>query len=329
MEYANLGSSGIEVSRICLGTVFRSEGDEPSCRAIIARALDNGCNFIDCANAYRDGLSEQFVGRAIRGRRGQVVLATKVGAATGEESGGLSRVAIKRQVEASLTRLATDYIDLYSCHFPDPQVQLEETLYALDDLVRQGKVRYIGCSNFPKSVLAESLAISQRAQLASFVSNQIMYNLLSRQAEDDDIPFAADYGVSITAFAPTAIGLLSGQCRYGHPPPRGSPWDRGPYNFRAVMTRQVDRVVETLIEIGRERGKTPIQTALAWCLANSQITSVIVGADSPGHVDEDFGAVGWQLTKDERARLDAASARLHTVIPKDAPKGFQPAEPWA
>jgi aryl-alcohol dehydrogenase-like predicted oxidoreductase len=328
MEYANLGNTGIKVSRICLGTVFRSDGDEWACRAVIARALDLGCNFIDCANVYRDGLSEQFVGRAIRGRRHDVVLATKVGAVTGERAGGLSRAAIIRQVEASLARLGTDYIDLYSCHFPDPLVKIEETVRALDELVGQGKVRHIGCSNFAVSLLSEALAISERDHLASFVSNQVMYNLLSRQAEDDVIPFAAGHGVSITAFAPTMIGLLSGHCRYGQAPPPGSPWDRGPYNYRAVMSRHVDSVIAALIEIAGYRGKTPIQVALAWCLENSQITSVIVGADKPEHIDEDFGAAGWHLTDAERDHLNRVSAGMRIAIPKDAPDGFQPAEPW-
>jgi aryl-alcohol dehydrogenase-like predicted oxidoreductase len=196
-------------------------------------------------------------------------------------------------------------------------------LRAMDDLVRQGKVRYPGCSNFPAWQLCESLWISDRAGLAEFVCDQVPYNLLDRRIEDELIPFCRHKRISITAFAPTMIGLLSGQCRYGQPPPAGSPWEKGPYNYRAAMTREVDQVVQSLIDIAKERGKTPMQVAMAWCLTRPEITSVIIGADAIEHVEEDFGAVGWEFTKEERARLDSVSEGMRMAVRKDAPEGYK------
>lgn len=326
MEYAKLGATGVEVSRICLGTVFRAEPDEQNCCAVIAKAIDLGCNFLDCANVYRNGLSEDFVGKAIKGMRQQLVITTKVGAlaTSGSHSAGLSRCALMREAEASLLRLKTDYIDLYLCHFPDPGTPLEETLRAMDDLVRQGKIRYPGCSNFPAWQLCESLWISDRAGLISFACNQALYNLLDRRIEDELMPFCAYKNVALTVYASTAIGLLSGHCRYGHPPPARSPWDSGPYNYRAAMTRRTDEVVQTLIDIARKRSKTPIQVAIAWCLSRPQVTSVIVGADTMAHVEEDFGAAGWQLAEGEMAQLEEVSAGMRMVLRKDAPEGYIP-----
>jgi aryl-alcohol dehydrogenase-like predicted oxidoreductase len=331
MDYAALGRTGLKVSRLCLGTAFRSERDKPACVEVIRRAVDLGCNFIDCANAYREGLSEEIVGEAVRGDRDSLVIASKVGAAVeaGINGGGLSRKAIMREAEASLRRLRTGYIDLYLCHFPDPGTPLEETLRAMDDLVRQGKIRYTGCCNFPAWQLCESLWISDRANLASFVCDQVAYNLLDRRAEEELLTFCRHKNVSVTAFAPTAIGLLSGQCRRGQPPPPGSPWDRGPYNYRAAMTAQTDRVIQELLDIARERGKTPMQVALAWCLTRPEVTSVIIGADTVEHVDEDFGAARWKLSDEERARLDRLTEGMRMSIRKDAPDGYRPGEPWS
>jgi aryl-alcohol dehydrogenase-like predicted oxidoreductase len=330
MEYVTLGSTGIKVSRICLGTVFRSEGDEPSCLRVIDKAIDLGCNFIDCANAYRDGFSEQVIGKAIHGRRDRLIITTKVGAPTGPEiqSGGLSRTTIRRAVEASLIRLKTDYIDLYLCHFPDPDTPLEETLGTLDELVRQGKIRYPGCSNFPAWQVCESLWISDRLNLAKLACNQVAYSLLDRRIEEELIPFCAHTKVGITAYAATVIGLLSGRYRYGQAPPPGSPWALGPYNYRAIMTRETERVIRAVAATAKQREKSPVQVALAWCLARPQIASVIVGADTTEHVEEDFGAVGWMLSAGEVTYLDSVSRGMRIAVCKDALNGYDPEEPW-
>lgn len=330
MEYSRLGPTGIRVSRICLGTAFRSEPDEPVCIAAIHQAAELGCNFLDCANVYRDGLSEEIVGKAIRGRRDRFVVTTKVGAPTweGVNSGGLSRKTILRDAEASLRRLGTDYIDLYLCHFPDPASPLEETVRAMDDLVRSGKVLYPGCSNFPAWQLSEALAISDRGGLAPYVCNQVLYNLLDRRIEDELVPFCAHRPFAITVFASTAIGLLSGRFRYGQAPPPRTSWARGPYNYRAAMTRRTDRIVQALIEVGDNHGKTPTEVAMAWCLSRPQITSVIIGADTPERVAEDFGASGWRLAGDELERLNTLSAGMRMVVRKDAPEGYREGEPW-
>jgi aryl-alcohol dehydrogenase-like predicted oxidoreductase len=256
MDYVQLGFTGIRVSRISLGTVFRSEPDEAKSVATVHRAADLGCNFLDCANIYRDGLSERIVGKAIKGRRDQFVVTTKVGSPTAPDINGegLSRKNIFREVEASLSRLDTDYIDLYLCHFPDPRTPIEETVQAMDDLVRQGKIRYPGCSNFAAWQLSEALGFSTREHLYPFACNQVLYNMLDRHIEDELIPYVRRCRVAITVFAATAIGLLSGRYRYGQPPPPGSSWARGPYNYRVAMTRKVDRVIQAVIEIAQERG---------------------------------------------------------------------------
>lgn len=327
MEYANLGTTGVKVSRICLGTVFRSQCDETMGMRAIEEAASLGCNYLDCANVYRNGLSEQIVGKAIRGRRDQFVVSTKVGAeinggpATG---GGLTRSSIISAVEASLQRLGTDFIDTYLCHFPDPKTPIEETLGAMGDLVRQGKVRYPGCSNFESWRLCEALAVSENQGLPSFVCNQVGYSLLDRRIEDEVVPFCQRRKVAVTVYATTAIGLLSGRYRYGEPPPPGTSWQRGPYNYRKAMTRRTDQVVQAVIDIADQRGKTPTQVVMAWCLANPGVTSIIIGADTPQRVRENWGAAGWDLSAEERARLDNVSEGQRLVVHKDCPEGYQP-----
>ena len=325
MEYVRLGNSALTVSRICLGTVFRSELDEQTCIAAIHEAAELGCNYLDCANVYRDGFSEQIVGRAVRGRRDKFVISTKVGAPMPDvpHSGGLSRREIVRAAEASLQRLDTDYLDTYLCHFPDPATPLEETFGALDDLVRQGKVRHVGVSRFEGWRLCETLAICRRDNLAAPICHQLCYSLLDRRIEDEVVPYCRERGIGITVFATTAIGLLAGRCRYGQPPPQGTSWHRGPYNYRAAMTPQIGQVIQTVLEIAAAHEKTPSQVAMAWCLAQPGITSVITGADTPQRVRENCGAGGWQLSAADLDRLDRMTEGQRMVIRKDCPEGYQ------
>ena len=293
-------------------------------------AATEGCNFLDTANVYKEGWSEGVVGRFLKGRRDQFILTTKVGATLQGggpgTSGVLRRARIVQSIEESLARLSTEYIDLYLCHFPDNATPLDETLGAMDELVRQGKVRFPGCSNFESWRLCESLQISEQKGLSSFVCDEVCYSLLDRRMEDELLPFAQRRRVSVTVFAVTAIGLLSGRCRYGQPPPEGTSWHRGPYNFHKAMTPRTGRVIDTVVDIAERRGKTPTQVAMAWCLQVPGITSVIIGADTPQRIEENFGAIGWTLSDEERKRLDEVTEGQRLMIHKDAPQGYQPAE---
>ena len=233
MEYRKLGHTGGKVSEICLGTAFRAQDDEQRCIEVIDRAIDLGCNFIDSA-FYGEGRSETVVGKAIRDKRHEVVLCTKIFGTRYQDpnNGGLTRLNLMRGVEDSLTRLQTDHIDLYLLHSFDTGTPLEETLGALDDMVRTGKVRYIGCSNFRAWKIVEALWQSDRRNLARFVCIQNQYNLLNRwEIEPDLMPLCHEHGLGIMTYSPLAIGLLTGQFRRGQaPPPRQSPLEprRGP-----------------------------------------------------------------------------------------------------
>ena len=311
MEYRNMGKSGVKVSPICLGTGFRAGAEEDDCIRVVERALDLGCNFVDTANSYGQGRSERILAKALRGKRDDVVLTSKVCSpvGTGPNDNGLSRYHIMREVERSLSRLETDRLDIYLLHLFDPVTPLDETLRAMDDLVRQGKVRYIACSNFSAWQICDSLWTSDRHNLASFVCTQSQYNLLYRwDIETELMPVCNRHGLGIMTYSPLAIGLLTGIYRRGQKPPPDSPWGKRHYNFEAAMTEQTDGIVQKLVEIGQERGKTPAQVAIAWILDHEEITSVIIGPDLPEHVDENFGALGWQLSKEERAALDELSA---------------------
>lgn len=325
MEYTRLGSSDLRVSRICLGTVFRSEPDEAACLSVVQEAADQGVNFLDCANIYRAGYSEKIVGKALQGRRAQFIVTTKVGSETSDNPPckGLTSDAIMRAVEASLRRLQTDYIDLYLCHIPDPQTPIEETLCAMDSLVRQGKVRYAGCSNFEGWRLCEALMASDLKELVSFVCHQLEFNLLDRRMEDEVIPFCRGREIGITVFAPTAIGLLTGRFRHGRPPPPDTSWFRGPYNYRAAMTSRTGKVIDTVVDIANRNHKTPAQVAMAWCLSRPGVSCVITGADTPERVRENCGAIGWDLDENALQRLDSASQGSRMVIRKDCPEGYQ------
>ena len=323
MRFTQLGRSDLKVSSVCLGTVFRSELDEDACIAAIRAAEEMGCNYLDCANAYRDGFSEQVVGKAIRGRRDRFVISTKAGAPMPGEpaTGGLSRVAIMSAIEHSLRRLGVDHVDCYLCHFPDERTPLDETLRALDDLVRQGKIRYPGCSRFESWRLCESLNLCATHGLAPLVCNQLGYSVLDRRIEQELLPYCARRGVAVTVFAATAIGLLSGRYRHGRPPPEGTSWHRGPYNFGAAMTPKAGDVIEAVLAIARERRATPTQVAMAWCLGHGA-ASVIIGADTAERVHENLLAGDLVLSGDEMARLDEVSEGHWLVVRKDCPDGW-------
>lgn len=314
MEYRRLGDAGVQVSRICLGTAnFGGGVDEAESIRLIHYALDQGINFVDTANTYTGGQSEEIVGKALKDRRNSVVLATKVRGRIGEgpNQAGLSRYHIMQQIDGSLRRLQTDHIDLYQVHSFDPDTPLEETLQALNDLVQQGKVRYIGCSNFAAWQLLHSLWISDVDRLASFVSVQPLYNLLDRGIERELLPACKKFGIGVVAYSPLAGGVLSGKYRLGAPPPGGSrsldfPNARptNPGFFPQINERNVT-IAEQVERIAKESGHTATQLALAWVLANPMITSAILGARNVEQFQQNEPAFDWHLSSQEMEQLNA------------------------
>ena len=318
MHYRPLGNTGVKVSELCLGTAFRGQDDEQTCIRVIDRALDLGCNFIDSA-FYGQGRSETVVGKAIKDKREAVFLCTKIFGTRypAPNNSGLTRLNLIRGVEDSLTRLQTDHIDLYLLHSFDPNTPLEETLRALDDMVRSGKIRYIGCSNFSAWKIIEALWQSDKRNLARFVCIQNQYNLLKRwEIEPDLMPLCREHGIGIMTYSPLAIGLLTGKFRRGQtPPPGNTPWNKEEghgfsahkYDLETAMTERVDQIVQTLVDVGTRHERTPAQVAIAWILDHPEITAPILGADLPEQVDEAFEVVQWRLPADERQILDQVS----------------------
>ncbi len=309
MAYTTIGSTGVEVSRVCLGTCFRSGLTTAGCRTVIDEAVEQGINFIDCANMYHGGAAEAAVGEAIRGRRDKFVITSKVGADrnAARRREGLATATINRGIEATLSRLGTDYIDFYLCHLPDAETPIAETLGAMDELVRQGKVRYTGCSNFDAEQLDEALAFSKQKQCTAFVCHQVCYNLLDRRLDDEVIPLCTQQRIAVTTYGPTAKGLLTGRYRYGEPPPPGTMWDRMSDSFSEVMTPHAGAIIDTVVEIARQRDRTPAQVAMAWCLAQPGIAAVITGADTVERVRENSGAAGWAIDAEAMASLEEVS----------------------
>jgi len=323
MEYRRLGKSGIRVSEIGLGGVdFGGRLSERESISVITHALDLGVNFIDTADVYSEGRSEECVGKAVKGRRSEVIIATKFGMPTGghpNEYGG-SRSHIMQAIDSSLKRLGTDYIDLYYIHWPDPETPIEETLRTLDDLVRAGKVRYIGCSNFAAWQLCEALWTSRVNNLESFVVVQTRYNLLDRSIESGLVPCCQAYGISVIPWGPLAEGFLTGKYQRGKPAPAstrlGSPrpappplpaparLSAGPPAFTPIFTDANFDKLEKLQKFSAESDHSIGELAIAWLLAHSWLSSVIAGATNPVQVSANVAATSWKLTAQEIAQLD-------------------------
>ncbi len=319
MEYRQLGYTGLRVSALALGTmtfggrdkfamVGETEVDEA--RRIVDRSLDAGINFIDTADVYSAGRSEEIVGEVIKGRRDEIVLATKARFAMGDgqNDAGLSRRYLLRACEASLRRLQTDYIDLYQVHQRDGLTPMDETLDALDTLVHQGKVRYIGCSNHSAWHLMKALGISERRGLQRYVTQQIYYSLLNREAEYELVPLSIDQQLGILIWSPLAGGLLSGKYRRNKERPEGA---RQTTSWGEPPVYDEDRmydIIETLVEVASARGTSPAQTALAYLLGRPAVTSVIIGARNEQQLIDNLGSTEWTLDVTERARLDDVSA---------------------
>lgn len=321
MRYQRLGRTGLKVSEVSLGTMAfgRWIGESESAEVLDA-ALDVGINLIDTADVYGRGMdlnnplltgeSEEILGRLLQGKRDQVVLATKVNGRVGNgvNDAGLSRYHIIRAVENSLRRLRTDHIDLYQVHRFDPNTPLEETLRALDDLVRQGKVRYIGASNFAAWQLAKAHGVSERLQLHRFESIQPEYSIITRHIEQELLPFAASESVGVIVYSPLGRGLLTGKYRQGEAPPLGSRGAAGEQRLLTLLEQERHyQIVEGLKPLAADRGWTLPQLALAWVLSNPVVTSAILGASRPEHVTESLRFIDERLSPEEVQEIDRIS----------------------
>ena len=308
MEYRYLGRSGLKVSPLWLGTWnFGDPTPETEAVRMIHRALDAGINCIDTADSYAAGESERILGRALAGGlRDKVILATKFHFPVSEDPNdrGNSRRHILQAVEASLRRLGTDWIDLYQAHRPDFSIPQEETLRALDDLRRQGKVRYIGSSTFPSWMIMEALGISERLSLERFVSEQSPYNLLDRRIENELIPLAFRHGVGILAWSPLAAGQLAGRYSDAARPPADSKAARISY-VAARLTERGVQIARSLARIAAERGLTSSQLALLWVKDQPGITAALLGSRTESQLREALPVLGLSLDDDASAALDA------------------------
>ena len=319
MEYRQLGHSGLRISRLTMGTMtFGGRGefagvgatDVDGARRQIEMAIDAGVNLIDTADVYSGGVAEEIVGQALGARRDDVLLATKVRfpMGSGPNDAGLSRHHLIRGCEASLRRLATDHIDLYQVHEWDGQTPLEETLEALDHLVRSGKVRYVGCSNFAGWQVMKALGIADRARLPRFVSQQVYLSLQERSAEYEIVPSAIDQGLGLLIWSPLAGGLLSGKYRRGQDAPPGSrhaaDWDEPPVYDR----ERLYDTIEVLVGIGQQRGVSAAQVALAYTLGRPGVSSLVIGARTTEQLADNLAAASLTLSDEERGQLDKISA---------------------
>lgn len=321
MEYRSLGRSGLMVPALSFGTgtfgdensrfkAFGTNGPAEATR-LVDICLDAGINMFDSADVYSEGAAERILGHAIKGRREAVLISTKATfrAGQGPNDVGSSRHHLTRSIEGSLRRLGTDYIDLFQLHGFDAATPIEETLATLDTLVRSGKVRYIGCSNFSGWHLMKSLAVSDRFGLTRYVAHQVYYSLVGRDYEWELMPLAKDQGVGAVVWSPLGWGRLTGKIRRGAPRPEVSRLneqaaiDAGP----PVEDEYLYAVVDALDGVAQETGKTIPQVALNWLMQRPTVSSVIVGARNEGQLRQNLGAVGWSLTPEQMGRLNEAS----------------------
>jgi aryl-alcohol dehydrogenase-like predicted oxidoreductase len=309
MQYKNMGRTGLKVSRICLGAMnYGDPVSETESINIVKSAFAAGVNFIDTANIYAATKSEEIVGKAVKGDRHSFVIATKVGTPVGPgpRDVGLSRKHIMQAAEDSLRRLQTDYIDLYYAHIPDFSTPLEETLRAMDDLVHQGKVRYIGCSNFSAWMLGKALRISEVQGLARFDCIEPPYNLLTRDIEMEMLPLCAEEGIGVCAYNPLAGEMLTGRHQFGKPPAEGRFTHEmyGPGYLERYWSEVNFKAVERVKEVAGGRGISLPQFALAWVLNNELVTSVLSGTTVLDQLQENLAAVDVMLSPEELKACD-------------------------
>ena len=348
MEYRNMGRTGLKVSAFCLGTMtFGKQVDEPQALRIVERAVEKGITFIDAADIYANGVTEQILSKAIKGRRDSLVIASKaghvrrwgprygeqplggpldlarpqpfppanVGDHIGPNDSGLSRKHLLQAVETILERLGTDYLDIFYVHMPDYDTPLEETLRAMDDLVRQGKVRYLGCSNFRAFQLCKALWLSDKHNLARWDIVQPPFNLLTRDIEYELLPLCQEEGIGVAVFSPMAAGLLSGKYEAGKAPSPDQRFGLGARGFKyneKYWTDPDHAAVARLKQIAADHGRSLAQFALAWILNKKGITSIVCGTTSVEQLDQNLGAVGVRLSPEE---LEACDQVWHTLRP--------------
>ena len=306
MKYRRLGNSGLKVSEVGIGANnFGRRVDAEGTAAIIDRALDVGINLIDTANTYGGGRrSEEYIGRALKSKRTDALIATKAAMSMGDgpNDSGASRLHLTSELEISLRTLDTDYVDLYQVHFPDDDTPIEETMRALDDMVSQGKVRYIGCSNFSAWQVCEANWTSRTYGLTPFVSVQPPYSMMQRDIEVELVPFCREYDVGILPFYPLANGFLTGKYRRGQGAPEGT---RLAESDRGMFTDENYDLLESLEGFASNRGHTVLELAFAWLLANPNVSSVIAGATRIEQVESNASAANWELSPEEKAEVDA------------------------
>jgi aryl-alcohol dehydrogenase-like predicted oxidoreductase len=325
MEQRTLGSTGMSVSPLCLGAMMFGEWGNPdhdeSIR-IIHRALDAGINFIDTADVYSRGESEEIVGKALAGgRRDDVVLATKVHGTMGDDPNqrGNSRRWIVKEVESSLTRLNTDWIDLYQIHRPEPDTDIDETLGALSDLIHAGKVRAIGSSTFPASQIVEAQWVAQRRNRERFVCEQPPYSILVRGIEADVLPTCKRYGMGVIPWSPLAGGWLSGRYRKGQEPPRSTRAERLPRRFDLGIPANQRKleIADALANLAEEAGHTLIEMALAFVIRHPAVTAAIIGPRTMEQLESQLPAAGLSLSGDVLDRIDELAPPGTNVNPED------------
>ncbi|MFO0870221.1 MAG: aldo/keto reductase [Pirellulales bacterium] len=327
MQYRSLGRSGVKVSPLCLGTMmFGGATEETASIRIIHEALDRGINFVDTANMYSLGESERVVGKALRGRRQQVVLASKGRQKMGDGPNdvGASRVHLVRECEASLQRLAVDCLDIYYVHAPDPTTPLDETLRALDDLVRAGKVHYLACSNFRAWQLCEALWVSDRRGYDRFICTQPLYNIVNRDIEVELLPLCQAQGVGVVTYSPLARGILTAKYLQGQAPPAGSRAARNDTRMKQAEWREESLdIALQLATYCRRKGVSTTGFALAWSLANPLVTSIILGPRTHEQFADNLACLDVTITAEDEQFVDS-------LVPpgEHSGKGFQdPAYP--
>ncbi len=320
MEYRQLGGSGLRVPVLSLGTATFGGGSEPGswgdtdeagATRIVDIALDAGLNFFDTADMYADGRSEEVLGAAIRGRRDQVLIGTKATqrAGSGTNDVGSSRYHLTEALEGSLRRLGTDHVDVYYLHNMDTLTPVDETLSTLDEFVRSGKVRYLGCSNFASWHLMKSLSTSERYGWSRYVVQQLFYSLAAREAEWELLPLGLDQNVGTVVWSPLAQSRLSGKVRRGRPIDASSRTVAPSETEQSADQEFIYDLVDVLAEVAEELGKSIPQVAINWLLERPTVSSIILGTRTEQQLQQNLGSIGWSMSSEQRAKLDAASER--------------------
>jgi len=330
MEYRRLGNAGLQVSVIGLGTNnFGPRIDYAAAERVLRQAVESGINFIETSNTYGAGQAETFIGKALRGNRSQVLIATKVASNMGHGPNmhGASRKHILDQIDRSLQRLQTDYLDLYQIHYYDPFTPMEETLRTMDHLVQQGKVRYLGCANFAAWQVADAMGVARALGLEPLISVEPEYSMLKRAIEKELLPCCRRYNLGILPYFPLASGFLTGKYRRGQPAPAGSRFAVQTRRAETILTPENFAVLEQLETFAAARSRPLVELAFAWLLAHPQVSSVIAGATTPEQITANARAADWHLSAAEMEELDGIlQALAHTW---DTPTAhLRPFRPW-